>query len=86
MAIQILKRRGKKTKTITLLNPAEKREKFLTELSVGAKMTNDGEWKVNSDGEYQVLTDEEKAYRSGYLAAGKDSAKAYKHNQKKLGK
>ncbi|MBE6645932.1 MAG: hypothetical protein E7612_11290 [Ruminococcaceae bacterium] len=72
----------KKGKTVTLLNPAEKASKYAAELSTGIRYTNDGAYKQNEFGDIG-LTDAGRAYRSGYLDARKDNAKAYKHNLKK---
>ena len=72
----------KKGKTITVLNPAQKGRKFASELNTGMHYTNDGSYKPDRNGEIG-LTDTQKAYRSGYLDARKDNAKAYKHNLKK---
>lgn len=66
---------SKKTgKPITLLNPYEKGNKYFNELQVNTRFTNDG---VNKNGG-QPLTPEQRAYRAGYLAAQKDSHKAFK--------
>ena len=73
----------KKGKKITLLNPSEKGRKFADELRNGAKQTNDGFIKFGNDGKAIRLTDTEKSYRSGYLDAQKDSAKAYKARKAK---
>ena len=83
MAVRVKNRNGK---LVTLLNPSEKGKKFADELKIDRKMTNDGELKTNRRGETFQLTDEQRAYRAGYLAAQKDSAKAYNHNQNKKGK
>lgn len=72
----------KKGKTVTLLNPSEKAGKFAAELRTGMHYTNDGAYKPDANGEIG-LTKAERAYRSGYLDARKDSAKVYKYNQKK---
>ena len=64
----------KSGKNITLLNPWEKGNKFFKENVAGFKITNNGDIKDN----YAPLTDTERAYRSGYLAAQKDSRKAFK--------
>ena len=66
-----------------LLNPQGKRNKAFAELQNGVKYTNDGKVKLKKNGQPMRLTDTEAAYRSGYIAAQNDSAKAYKHNQKK---
>jgi len=73
----------KKGKEIALLNPAEKGKKFSEELKTKTRQTNQGEVKVDKDGKPSRLTKQQAAYRSGYLEARKDSAKAYKFNQKK---
>ena len=58
---------------IVLRNPAEKSKRFARQLKNGC-VTETGE----------ALSDEEKAYRRGYLNARNDNAKAYKSNKKKL--
>ncbi len=73
----------KKGKTITLLNPAQKGIKYSVELRDKIKLSNNGDVKIDEHGGAIVLTDSQAAYRAGYLDARKDSAKAYKHNQKK---
>ncbi len=65
----------KKGKTITLLNPFEKGKKYYLEQMANVRTTNSGE--IKDDG--KPLTPEQKAYRAGYLAAQKDSRKAFKH-------
>ena len=72
----------KKGKEITLLNPSERAEKFALELQTGKKQTNSGEWKIKK-GKWVELTPVESAFRSGYLQARKDNAKAYKANKKR---
>lgn len=72
----------KKGRTITLLNPSQKANKFAAELRTGMHYTNDGSYKPDKDGEIG-LTKAQRAYRSGYLDARSDGAKAWKHNQKK---
>ena len=58
--------------TVVLLNPAEKGQLYARELKDNyAPKTADG------------LSRSQRAYRSGYLDARKDNAKAYKHNKKK---
>ena len=69
-------------KIITLLNPAEKGEKFAKELKRGYKFTNDGIPKRDNDKNALKLTSTEASYRSGYLDARKDSAKCYKAKHK----
>lgn len=67
-----------------LLNPYEKGNKAFAELKDGVHYTNDGKVKCNRrTGKPIRLTDTEKAYRSGYLAAQKDSRRVYKSRQNK---
>ena len=71
MAVKVKTKSGRE---ITLLNPSEKAGKYAAEL------------KANFSGSTgETLTKNQRAYRSGYLDARKDSAKAWKHNQKKRG-
>lgn len=78
--------RDRKTgKCRTLLNPAEKGRKFSAELKFGIHSTNDHQIKRNRKGKAMRLTDTQKAYRSGYLAARKDSANCFKSKNKKNG-
>lgn len=69
-------------KLITLLNPSEKAEKFADELKMNTHYTNDSKIKADKFGNAS-LTKAQRAYRSGYLDARKDSAKAYKAKNKK---
>lgn len=73
----------KKGKTITLLNPSEKGEKYADELRNNIRYTNDGKYKADKDGVVDSLSKTQRAYRSGYLDAKKDSANCYKHLKKK---
>ena len=73
----------KKGKTITLLNPSEKGKKFASELRDNTRYTNDNKKKADKDGVLLSLSDTQRAYRSGYLDARKDSANCYKHSLKK---
>ena len=77
--------RSKNGKTLTLLNPSEKGEKFAKELKTGKKYTNDGKIKKDKNGKVVKLGKKERAYRSGYLDSRQDNAKAYK-SKKKVGK
>ena len=79
MAVTI---RTKKGDYITLLNPSEKAGKFASELRTGIRKTNDGRYKADKNGDVGLSSDQ-RAYRSGYLDARKDNAKAYKHNKSK---
>lgn len=79
--------KNKKGQDVTLLNPSEKGGKFATELNLGIRLTNDGLPKnLDASGKPSKLTGNEASYRMGYLAAQKDSAKAFKARQKKKGK
>lgn len=80
MAVSIIKKNGKK---VTLLNPAEKGEKYADELRNGIRYTNDGRYKADKDGVILGLDKKQRAYRAGYLDARKDNAKAYRANKKK---
>lgn len=73
----------KKGNTIVLLNPAEKGAKFAKELRSKYRLTNDLNVKCDNDGVPLELSKEARAYRSGYLAARKDSANCYKAQQKR---
>jgi len=79
MAVQFKNKNGK---TVTLLNPAEKGEKFAKELRRGVKHTNSGSIKTDKNKKGIRLTAEQRAYRSGYLDARTDSAKAFKAKKK----
>ena len=63
-----LKATGEK---VTIYNPAEKSRKYAADLKYGVD-TNSG----------KKLTTSKKAWRSGYLAARKDNAKAYNAKKK----
>ena len=58
--------------TKVLLTPHGKSKKYCLELKTGEHVTNDGKAKNKR------LTDTEAAWRSGYLTAQADSAKAFK--------
>ena len=64
--------KNKEGRTVTLLNPAEKGQLYARELKDN----------YNPKTGYE-LTHTQRSYRSGYLDARKDSAKAYNHNKKK---
>lgn len=68
---------------VTYLTPSGKAAKAAFELHNGYKVTNVGKRKVDDSGNVMLLTDTEAAWRSGYLAARQDSAKAYKANRGK---
>ncbi len=80
MAVKV---KGKNGKEVVLLNPSEKGGKFAKELKQGVKRTNAGGFKLTKEGKGIKLTDTEKAYRSGYLDARKDSANAYKASKRR---
>lgn len=73
---------NKKGDFVKLLNPSEKARKFADELATGMRYTNDNRLKADKNGDVG-LSKTQRAYRSGYLDARKDNAKAYKHNKKK---
>lgn len=83
MAVKV---RGSRGEDVILLNPNEKGGKYAYELSHNARYTNDGHLKINKKGKALPLSDTQKAYRSGYLAACKDSARCYKANKNKTTK
>ena len=72
----------KKGKEVVLLNPSQKGAKYAAELRTGIRYTNSGEYKADKNGEVG-LTNEQRAFRSGYLSAQKDSANAWKAKQRK---
>ena len=74
MAVIVRTRKGKQH---ALLNPAEKGKKFAAELTTNTSLTNFGEVKKYG------LTNEQRAFRSGYLEARKDSAKAYNSRKRR---
>lgn len=63
---------NKKGERVVLLNPAERAELY-------ARSLRDNYNPRTGD----ALTAKGRAYRSGYLAARRDNARAWKHNQKK---
>lgn len=69
-------------KEITLLTPAGKGKKYSKELKDGHSYTNSGKLRTDEDGPIP-LSNEQKAWRSGYLQARKDGAAAYKYNKNK---
>ena len=73
----------KNGKTLVLLNPFEKGAKFARELKEGVKRTNAGSFKLDSNKKSIRLGEKERAYRSGYLDARKDSANCYKAKKRK---
>lgn len=85
-------RNGKRTGTnlidedgrkFALLTPHGKGAKYATELKENRRRTNDGLVKKDKNGKEQRLTKQQKAFRSGYLQAQTDSARAYKAKNKK---
>lgn len=71
MAKIVTSKRGKK---VTLLNPWEKGNKYFIEMTSNQRLTND--YEVKNAG--APLTPEQRAYRAGFLAAQRDSRKAFK--------
>lgn len=80
---ELKKVRSKTGKTVILLNPAERGKKFANELKHGYAKTNDNKTKRDDKGKAVKLTDEQRAFRSGYLQSRTDSAKAYKSKTRK---
>lgn len=80
MSFVTTNRKGNK---VVLLNPAEKAAKYADELRNGIRYTNDNRYKVDKDGVVLGLDKAQRAYRSSYLDARKDSANCYKYKQKK---
>ena len=78
--VEVTDRKGRK---VRLLNPAQKADKFLLELNGNEHLTNYGKTKLTKSGKVKRLSDTQRSFRSGYLAARKDSARAYKHNKNK---
>lgn len=65
------------------LRPGEKSRKYADELHSGVRQTNDNVIKVDANGEPIKLSPNQKAWRSGYLAARKDNMRVYKYLQAK---
>ncbi len=74
MAVEVINSRGQ---TVTLLNPSEKGAKYARELKQGVRRTNSGSFKLDKNNKAQHLTKEQRAFRSCYLTAQKDSSKCY---------
>ncbi len=69
-------------KSKKLLTPHGKGKKYARELSTGVRETNIGSVKKDKKGAVMMLSEKQRAYRSGYLDAQKDSAKAFKAKQR----
>ena len=69
--------KDKDGKSVTLLNPNGKGKKYAAELKRGTRFTNDGKQKTTKSGKKLSLSNTQKAYRSGYLQARVDNAKAF---------
>lgn len=78
MTIVIDKRTGRKKR---LMNPSETGNKYAVELKRGIHLTNFGKPKTNKYGVVRKLTDTQKSYRSGYLKARKDNARAWNYRK-----
>ena len=81
MTMRKVKRRN--GKTVTLLNPAEKGNKYALELKCNVHCTNEGDVKLDKYGHVRTLSRQSRAYRAGYLSSRKDSAGAYKSAEAK---
>ena len=68
--------------SVLLLNPNGKGMKYVKELREGRHYTNTNEVKKDKKGNPLRLNDCQRAYRSGYLQARKDNAKAYNAKNK----
>ena len=75
----------RKKNGMVFLNPSEKGAKFAKELKQGFKRTNSGEFKLDENRKGIKLNSQERAYRSGYLDARKDSANCFKALKRKRG-
>lgn len=75
MAVAVRNKRGEE---VILLNPYEKGIKMYDELVNNVHITNDAKIKTDKNGKPRRLSDTQKAYRSGYLAAQKDARKAFR--------
>lgn len=80
MAVKVKTRKGK---TITLLNPQEKRDKYFKELKTGVARTNTGKVKYTKNGKPKKLSGKQKSYRVGYIGAQNDSAACFKAKRAK---
>lgn len=69
MAVIVTDKKGRKK---TLYNPAERASKYASDLKYGSDTVKGTK-----------LSNTQKAFRSGYLKARKDSAEAWKSSQKK---
>lgn len=70
--------RNKNGKEVVLLSPSEKYTKYMDELQNGCKQTNGGRIKYGKNSKPVRLTQQERAWRSGYVSAIVDSSKAFK--------
>lgn len=69
----------KTEKGSVLLNPSEKALKYSVEIKHKKAITNDNRRKMDKKtGKQKTLSEVQLAYRAGYLAHQKDSAKAFK--------
>jgi len=75
MSVTVLNRKGNK---VVLLNPSERAHKFAIEMRHKKALTNTGKRKMDENGRQKRLTDEQLAYRAGYLSHQKDCNKAFK--------
>lgn len=74
MSVTVRNSRGN---DVVLLNPSERALKYSIEMKHKKALTNTGRRKMDKDGKQIRLTDEQLAYRAGYLAHQKDSNKAF---------
>lgn len=71
---------------VVLLNPSGKGTKYANELKEGIHYTNSGVPKLDKKGNTIPLTNEQRAYRSAYITALSDGAKAYNAKKNNGGK
>lgn len=74
MAVTVRNSRGN---DVVLLNPSERALKYSIEIKHKKALTNTGRRKMDKNGKQLRLTDEQLAYRAGYLAHQKDSNKTF---------
>lgn len=75
--------RNKHGQRVVLLNPFEKGQKMFNELRENVHLTNDGHVKTDKHGKPVRLNDTQRAYRGGYLAAQRDSRRAFRSKHPK---
>lgn len=64
--------------SVTLLTPSGKGKKYVEELKGGVQLNINLGVKTDKKGKPRILSDTQRAYRSGYLQSLQDGSKAYK--------